>query len=117
MPVIAPLFFLAALVYASVGFAGGSTYTAILSIADIDYRIIPVVSCAATSSCLRVVAGVLRKRWACYSGGGLFPWVALSVPMAFLAVYCPSAKSFFFGVLHAHHSSGRIEPSYRKKCR
>jgi uncharacterized membrane protein YfcA len=98
MLVLAPLFFLAALVYASVGFAGGSTYTAILSIADVDYRIIPVVSLCCN---IIVSAGGCWR----YARNGLLdwrrvlPWVALSVPMAFLGGLLPVSKVAFFGVL------------------
>lgn len=38
------LFFITAIVYASVGFGGGSTYTALLVLFDVDYRAIPIIS-------------------------------------------------------------------------
>lgn len=98
MLVFAPLFFLAALVYASVGFAGGSTYTAILSIADVDYRIIPVVSLCcnivvSAGGCWRFARNRLLD-WR-----RITPWVVLSVPMAFLGGMLPVSKTVFFGVL------------------
>lgn len=41
-----PLFALTALVYASVGFAGGSTYTALLVLAGVPFAVIPLISLA-----------------------------------------------------------------------
>lgn len=41
---LAIAFFAVAGVYASAGFGGGSTYTALLALAAVDYRLIPVVS-------------------------------------------------------------------------
>ena len=39
-------FFLTALLYASVGFGGGSTYSALLALVGFDYRLLPIVSLA-----------------------------------------------------------------------
>ncbi len=44
MKLLVLLFFLIALLYSSVGFGGGSSYTALLVIFDIDYRSIPIIS-------------------------------------------------------------------------
>ena len=49
MPLIVPLaagFFVTALLYASVGFGGGSTYSALLALSGLDYRLLPLVSLA-----------------------------------------------------------------------
>ena len=37
-------FFITALFYASVGFGGGSTYNALLALAETDYRIMPILA-------------------------------------------------------------------------
>ena len=37
-------FFGTALLYASVGFGGGSTYNALLALAGTDFRVLPVIS-------------------------------------------------------------------------
>ncbi|MEC8179473.1 MAG: sulfite exporter TauE/SafE family protein, partial [Pseudomonadota bacterium] len=37
-------FCVTALLYASVGFGGGSTYSALLALSGMDYRLLPVVS-------------------------------------------------------------------------
>ena len=45
MPIwLAPAFFLTALLYASVGFGGRSTYNALLALAGVDYRVLPAVA-------------------------------------------------------------------------
>jgi len=41
---LAPAFFATALLYASVGFGGGSTYNALLSLAGLSLGLVPVVS-------------------------------------------------------------------------
>ncbi|MCB1537621.1 MAG: sulfite exporter TauE/SafE family protein [Rhodospirillales bacterium] len=100
MFILAVPFFLTALVYASVGFAGGSTYTAILSMAGIDYRIIPVVSLCcniivSAGGCWRFsLCGLIDWR-------RTVSWASLSVPMAFLGGLLPVGKVVFFGVLGA----------------
>ena len=43
---LAAAFALTALLYASVGFGGGSTYSALLALAGVDFRLLPVVSLA-----------------------------------------------------------------------
>lgn len=78
---LAGLFFLTALAYAMVGFGGGSTYTALLVLADTDYRILPAISLACN---ITVVTGSVIQ----YASAGLIRWirilplVALSVPLA-----------------------------------
>ena len=44
MSVLAVCFFVTALLYAAVGFGGGSTYNALLVLAGTDYRAVPVVN-------------------------------------------------------------------------
>lgn len=80
---LAVLFFLTAFAYAMVGFGGGSTYTALLVLADTDYRILPAISLACN---ITVVTGSVIQ----YGSAGLIRWkrllplAALSVPMAWL---------------------------------
>lgn len=81
MLALAAAFFATALLYASVGFAGGSTYNALLVLAGTDAKIFPVVALI----CNLVVAtgGSIR-----FARAGLVPWarlwplLALSVPAA-----------------------------------
>ena len=44
MPLLASLFALTALLYAAVGFGGGSTYNALLVLNGTDYRILPAIA-------------------------------------------------------------------------
>ena len=55
---LAPAFFVTALLYASVGFGGGSTYSALLALAGVDFRILPSVSLVC--NILVVTGGTLR---------------------------------------------------------
>jgi len=98
MSLLAGLFFITALIYAAIGFGGGSTYTAILSLADVDYRIMPLISLCcniivtAGGSYRFTKAGQLNfRRFA--------PWIVLSIPFAFLGGMLPISKLVFFSVL------------------
>ncbi|MEP2102310.1 MAG: sulfite exporter TauE/SafE family protein [Parasphingorhabdus sp.] len=78
---LALLFFLTAVLYASVGFGGGSTYIALLTLADIDYRTLPII--ALVCNIIVVMGGSLR-----FHARGLIDWLRiwpillLSVPAA-----------------------------------
>lgn len=80
---LAGAFLLTAIVYAMVGFGGGSTYTALLVLAETDYRLLPAVSLACN---VTVVSGSVFH----YARAGLIPWrrlwpiIACSVPAAWL---------------------------------
>jgi len=88
------LFFLTAILYASVGFGGGSTYTALLVLAETDYRLIPIVSLVCnilvvSGSCWRYRrAGLLPLR-------RLAPAMLVSVPMAWLGGRFPIGEAQF----------------------
>ncbi len=79
--VLALLFFLTAALYASVGFGGGSTYIALLALADVDYRTLPII--ALLCNIIVVMGGTLR-----FHARGLIDWpriwpiLLLSVPAA-----------------------------------
>ena len=91
-------FLVTALLYSSVGFGGGSTYTALLVLADTDYRLVPVVSL----SCNLVVvlggtlsfwrAGLLKRDLA-------LPLALASVPMAWLGGVTPVDREMFLALL------------------
>ena len=80
---LALLFALTAALYASVGFGGGSTYIALLALAALDYRALPVI--ALLCNIIVVTGGTLRFQWR-----GLIDWpkiwpiLLLSVPAAWL---------------------------------
>jgi uncharacterized membrane protein YfcA len=94
MPILALLFLVTAVLYASVGFGGGSTYNALLVLAGTDYRILPSVALACN---LIVVAGGVwqYRRSGALSLGFAFPFVALSIPMAWFGGSVPIQRHTF----------------------
>jgi len=95
---LASLFFVTALLYASVGFGGGSTYTALLVLTGASYLIIPVISLVCN---ILVVSG---NSWR-YGRAGLIRWtrvwpfLVLSVPMAWIGGLIHIPKTVFIGLL------------------
>lgn len=93
-------FFATALLYASVGFGGGSTYTALLALGATDYRILPFISLAC--NVIVVTGGTVR-----YARAGLIPWrrvmplVVASAPMALLGGLTPIKQPVFMTLLGA----------------
>jgi|TARA_R100001244_G_scaffold20643_9_gene21719 uncharacterized membrane protein YfcA len=80
---LAILFALTAALYASVGFGGGSTYIALLALAALDYRALPII--ALLCNIIVVTGGTIR-----FQLRGLIDWpkiwpiLLLSVPAAWL---------------------------------
>jgi uncharacterized membrane protein YfcA len=97
-PLLTLAFFATALAYSMVGFGGSSTYNALLVLADVDYRLIPVI--ALTCNIVVVTGGVY-----CFWREGHFnlreilPFVALSVPFAWLGGRIPVSEQLFVGLL------------------
>lgn len=95
---LAALFLLVALVYASVGFGGGSTYTALLGLWGVDYRLIPIISLLC--NIIVVSGGTLR-----FARAGLIDWKAVlplllvSAPLAFLGGLLPLKQWLFLLIL------------------
>lgn len=94
MPLLALLFFVTAILYASVGLGGGSTYNALLVLADTDYRILPSVALLCN---LIVVAG---GTWQYWRSGDLklsfaLPFIAASVPLAWFGGTMPIERETF----------------------
>ena len=100
LAVLALLFALTACLYASVGFGGGSTYTALLVAGGTDYALIPII---ALSCNIAVVAGNMFR----YSRANLVPWkklwpiLSLSVPSAWLGGRLNISETVFVGLLTA----------------
>lgn len=99
VPVLLALAFgVTALLYASVGFGGGSTYSALLALSDLDYRLIPLVSLAC--NIVVVTGGSLR-----FARAGVTPWrkalviVALGAPASFLGGLTPIREATFLTLL------------------
>jgi uncharacterized protein len=89
-------FFIIALIYSSVGFAGGSSYLAMLALMGVSFQLVRTT--ALFCNILVAVGGViiyhksdkldLKKTW---------PLVVSSVPLAYLGGLCPiQQKEFFF---------------------
>src|SRR5688500_5394158 len=98
MSALALFFFLTALLYAAVGFGGGSTYTALLVLAGTDYRAVPIVALA----CNIIVVSVGSWRFA-RSGNvdwrRTWPLFALSIPLAWVGGRLVVAETVFVGLL------------------
>jgi uncharacterized membrane protein YfcA len=95
---LAVLFVITAALYASVGFAGGSTYNALLALAGVDHRVFPIV--ALVCNLIVAVGGTIR-----FARAGLVPWrkvlplLALSVPAAWIGGMLPVSKHLFLVLL------------------
>lgn len=100
MPMLVAAFALTALLYAAVGFGGGSTYSALLALAGFDYRLLPIVALC----CNIVVVGGSSVRFA---RAGITPWrgalmlTAIAAPAAFLGGLTPIAETAFLTLLGA----------------
>ena len=98
MPLLALLFLVTAALYASVGLGGGSTYNALLVLADTDYRILPSV--ALVCNLIVVTGGVWQyRRSGDLSLAFALPFVALSIPMAWFGGSVPIERDTFVMLL------------------
>jgi len=92
------LFALVALIYASVGFGGGSTYTALLGLWGVDYTLIPVI--ALLCNIIVVTGGSFR-----FVQAGLVKWpqviplLVVSAPLAFIGGLVPLKQWLFLMIL------------------
>lgn len=91
-------FFVTALFYASAGFGGGSTYSALLALTGFDYRLLPIVSLCCN---IVVVSGSTVR----FARAALIPWRAaltlalVAAPLAFLGGLTPVKQSTFLLLL------------------
>lgn len=98
MMLLAVAFLFTALLYASVGFGGGSTYNALLMLSGADYRIVPLVALICN---ILVVSGSL---WHFSQNQHLrlnkiMPWIVFSVPASLIGGLIPVPEIFFTGFL------------------
>ena len=94
------LFALVALIYASVGFGGGSTYTALLSLWGVEYQLIPVISLLC--NIIVVTGGSIRfVRAGLISWPQVLPMLMVSAPLAFLGGMVPLKQWLFLTILGA----------------
>lgn len=100
MPLLVAGFFITALLYASVGFGGGSTYSALLALSGLDYRLLPLISLVCN---IVVVAGSSIR----FARAGTTPWrkalllVAVGAPASFLGGLTPIREENFLALLGA----------------
>ena len=98
MILLAGGFLLTALIYAMVGFGGGSTYTALLVLAGTDYRAVPVISLLCNVLVVTIGA-VAFARAGHFDARRSWPLFALSVPAAALGGWLKISESLFVGLL------------------
>jgi uncharacterized protein len=97
---LALAFLLTALLYASVGFGGGSTYSALLALSGLDYRLLPLISLAC--NIVVVSGGSIR-----FASARITPWkkalviVVLGAPASFLGGLTPIREATFLTLLGA----------------
>ena len=100
MPLLIAAFFVTALLYASVGFGGGSTYSALLALSGMDYRILPILSLCCN---IVVVLGSTIR----FARAGVIPWrragllTAVAAPAALLGGLTPIDEGAFLTLLGA----------------
>jgi len=95
LPFLLPLlFFAVALVYSMVGFAGGSSYLALLILAGLPYKQVPPIALF----CNVIVS--VSAFWHFYRAGHfsfqkILPFIVFSIPMAFLGGRIALSKELF----------------------
>ncbi len=95
---LAPLFALVALIYASVGFGGGSTYTALLKLTGVNFKLIPVISLLC--NIVVVTGGTIRfYRAGQYDWAKVLPLLVVSAPLAYLGGLYKIEESTFLAIL------------------
>ncbi len=96
----AAAFALVALIYASVGFGGGSTYTALLGLWGVDYTLIPII--ALLCNIVVVSGGTARfLRAGLIDWRSVLPLLIVSAPLAFLGGLIPLKQPMFLLILGA----------------
>ena len=92
------MFFCIAILYASVGFGGGSSYLAILALTGIAYTQIPSIALLCN---VVVVSGnvFFYQQQKLYNWKKVIPLVAFSIPMAFIGGYLKINQTLFFILL------------------
>jgi uncharacterized membrane protein YfcA len=98
MPVLVLSFLVIAALYATVGFGGGSSYTAMLVLVGTDFRLIPII--ALTCNLIVVTGGTINyARAGLLHANVILPFTALSVPMAWLGGITPVDQHLFILIL------------------
>ena len=91
-------FFITAMLYAAVGFGGGSTYSALLVLSGTDYRILPTL--ALSCNILVVTGGLWRFRNTGYLDiRRMIPFLVTSIPAAWFGGRLLVSETLFVGLL------------------
>lgn len=95
---LAVAFFVIALLYAAVGFGGGSSYLAVLALYYVPYDVIPKIALICN---LLVVTGSLfqYKKQNLLRNDLILPFIVSSIPMAFIGGYFPIKEKTFLILL------------------
>lgn len=92
------LFFVVAILYASVGFGGGSSYLAILALTSLAFT--QIRATALLCNIVVVTGGtILYAKKGYYNWRKVLPLIFLSVPMAFVGGYLKISQSVFYILL------------------
>lgn len=98
MLALAVAFFVTAALYASVGFGGGSTYTALLTLGEADFKILPTISLIC--NVIVVSGGAFRYiRAKQVDWPRVLPLVLVSAPLAWLGGLTPIRQETFTLIL------------------
>jgi uncharacterized membrane protein YfcA len=98
MPLLVGAFLVIAALYASVGFGGGSSYTAMLTVMGTDYRLVPIISL--TCNIIVVTGGVIQfARAGLIQPHVVLPCTLLSIPMAWIGAITPIDRGAFLLLL------------------
>ena len=98
MLALAAAFFVTAALYASVGFGGGSTYTALLTLGGVDFKVLPTISLIC--NVVVVSGGAFRYiRAKQVDWPRVLPLVLVSAPLAWLGGLTPIRQETFTLIL------------------
>lgn len=95
---LAIFFAIVALLYASVGFGGGSTYIALLALSNVSYAVIPIIGLLC--NIIVVTGGSIR-----FASKDMIPWrgvwpiLIFSIPAAWLGGITPISRDIFLTLL------------------
>ena len=91
-------FWLTALLYASVGFGGGSTYSALLVLSNINYQILPAISLSC--NIIVVAGGVFHfAKQGDLPAKAMIPFMVTSVPFAWIGGRLAISETVFVALL------------------
>ena len=95
---LASLFFIVALAYSTVGLGGGSSYTAIMTLAGMSTLLIPTLSLTLNLIVTSIASyEFIRKKHTRFKL--ILPFVITSIPMAYLGGYLQLPKEVFYWLL------------------